>query len=259
MEILVLMIIYAIFKFLYKGISNLVYELRYRKTLENIRKNACSEVVDVSNLPAFKSMLSNFLYPRKEKQYTSCCWRCRKNINSDINMRCPFCGWYICSCGKCKPTCKRKEQFDYLFFCPDELLEKIRIIASNTGIFNEYIPAFTRCTNFFAYLEENEEVQQIKKEIFSHENNITWFTPNKLEKVEQKKTIESVKENKNRKEDILKQLQDIKVNDIVFHDKFGKGTIIQINEEQKVIEIKFSSEDKRFVYPNAFVDGFLKI
>ena len=241
MEILVLMIICAVCKFIYQEIVKATHEVRDSKTYEEM----CNEEVDISNLPAFKRMLKNFLY-RRERKYNNHCWKCKKSIDSDKNMRCPFCGWYICSCGNCKQDCKRKGNFDYLFCCPDEFLEKIRISALNSGIFNEKVPVFTRTVHFFAYLDENEEVQQIKKEFLNYKNNTPRFMPGRIEKHIMPK------------DEILKSLKSLKINDIVYHDKFGKGTILQINQEKKVVEIEFDVEKKRFVYPNAFLDGFLE-
>lgn len=33
--------------------------------------------------------------------YENHCWRCKEDISSAINVRCPVCRWYICTCGAC--------------------------------------------------------------------------------------------------------------------------------------------------------------
>lgn len=46
--------------------------------------------------------ISDFNYSSPtEKHYDSVCWNCKETVDSDLNPRCPNCGWYICSCGAC--------------------------------------------------------------------------------------------------------------------------------------------------------------
>ncbi|MBR2360279.1 MAG: GIY-YIG nuclease family protein [Bacteroidaceae bacterium] len=59
-------------------------------------------------------------------------------------------------------------------------------------------------------------------------------------------------------EDDLKELLDtLSTGSKVLHKKFGKGIIVNMNE--KFIHVKFSLGEKKFVYPNAFLDGFLEV
>ncbi len=41
--------------------------------------------------------------------YSNICWSCHKPISSEYNRRCPICGWFVCSCGKCAPDCSQKQ------------------------------------------------------------------------------------------------------------------------------------------------------
>ena len=35
-------------------------------------------------------------------RYQNQCWKCKSKIDSNQQLRCPICGWYICDkCGKC--------------------------------------------------------------------------------------------------------------------------------------------------------------
>jgi len=45
----------------------------------------------------------------------------------------------------------------------------------------------------------------------------------------------------------------------VRHKKFGKGTVIKINKNEKFIHIKFTLGEKRFIFPDAFASGFLEV
>ena len=59
--------------------------------------------------------------------------------------------------------------------------------------------------------------------------------------------------------DIKEQLEALTVDSIVYHKKFGKGTIVKLNKNEKFIYIKFAFGEKKFVYPDAFLMGFLVV
>ena len=61
------------------------------------------------------------------------------------------------------------------------------------------------------------------------------------------------------KVDIKAQLDALTVDSIVHHKKFGKGTVVKLNKNEKFIHIKFALGEKKFVYPDAFLMGFLVI
>jgi hypothetical protein len=54
------------------------------------------------------------------------------------------------------------------------------------------------------------------------------------------------------------KIPDVKVGDEVKHKTFGTGTISFMDKAQKKLRVKFAAGEKVFVYPNAFIDGFLK-
>jgi hypothetical protein len=54
------------------------------------------------------------------------------------------------------------------------------------------------------------------------------------------------------------KLPDIKVGDEVKHKAFGTGTVSFMDKAQKKIRVRFAAGEKVFVYPNAFIDGFLQ-
>ena len=61
------------------------------------------------------------------------------------------------------------------------------------------------------------------------------------------------------KVDIKAQLDALTMDSVVHHKKFGKGTIVKLNKNEKFIYIKFALGEKKFVYPDAFLMGFLVV
>ena len=60
-------------------------------------------------------------------------------------------------------------------------------------------------------------------------------------------------------DNIKAQLEALAVDSTVLHKKFGKGTVIKINKNEKFIHIKFTLGEKKFIFPDAFLMGFLEI
>ena len=59
--------------------------------------------------------------------------------------------------------------------------------------------------------------------------------------------------------DLKAQLEALAVDSTVFHKKFGKGTVVKINKNEKFIHIKFTLGEKKFIFPDAFLMGFLEL
>ena len=60
-------------------------------------------------------------------------------------------------------------------------------------------------------------------------------------------------------EDLKARSEKIEAGDIVYHKKFGKGEVVKINKNEKFIFVKFMLGEKKFMFPGAFVDGFLEV
>ena len=60
-------------------------------------------------------------------------------------------------------------------------------------------------------------------------------------------------------EDLKARLEKIEAGDIVYHKKFGKGEVVKINKNEKFIYVKFMLGEKKFMFPGAFLDGFLEV
>ena len=59
--------------------------------------------------------------------------------------------------------------------------------------------------------------------------------------------------------DLKAQLEELAVDSTVLHKKFGKGTVVKINKNEKFIHIKFTLGEKKFIFPDAFLMGFLEM
>lgn len=51
----------------------------------------------------------------------------------------------------------------------------------------------------------------------------------------------------------------VSVGDVVIHKTLGKGMISFVDQAQKKIRVRFGVGEKLFVYPDAFVNGFLRM
>ncbi len=59
--------------------------------------------------------------------------------------------------------------------------------------------------------------------------------------------------------DLEAKLETIGIDSTVIHKKFGKGTVVKINKNEKFIHIKFTLGEKKFIFPDAFLMGFLEV
>ena len=55
------------------------------------------------------------------------------------------------------------------------------------------------------------------------------------------------------------KLETLGVGSIVLHKKFGSGEIVKMDKKEKFIHVKFALGEKKFIFPNAFLDGFLEV
>ena len=59
--------------------------------------------------------------------------------------------------------------------------------------------------------------------------------------------------------DLEAKLDSIVIDSTVIHKKFSKGIVVKINKNEKFIHIKFTLGEKKFVFPDAFLMGFLEV
>ena len=55
------------------------------------------------------------------------------------------------------------------------------------------------------------------------------------------------------------KLESIGVDSTVIHKKFGKGMVVKMNRNDRFIYVRFYIGEKKFLFPDAFIDGFLDI
>ena len=60
-------------------------------------------------------------------------------------------------------------------------------------------------------------------------------------------------------QDLETKLESIAIDSTVIHKKFGKGTVVKINKNEKFIHIKVTLGEKKFIFPDAFLMGFLEV
>ena len=60
-------------------------------------------------------------------------------------------------------------------------------------------------------------------------------------------------------QDLESKLETIGIDSTVIHKKFGKGMVVKINKNEKFIHIKFTLGEKKFIFPDAFLMGFLEV
>ena len=60
-------------------------------------------------------------------------------------------------------------------------------------------------------------------------------------------------------QDLETKLESIGVDSNVIHKKFGKGMVVKINKNEKFIHIRFTLGEKKFIFPDAFLMGFLEM
>ena len=60
-------------------------------------------------------------------------------------------------------------------------------------------------------------------------------------------------------EELRERLHTIRAGSKVIHKKFGKGDVVKINKNEKFIYVRFWGGEKKFIFPDAFLMGFLEM
>lgn len=80
----------------------------------------------------------------------------------------------------------------------------------------------------------------------------------KIDTTSAKKTVNPEKQEKPQI-DWENILADVGIETIVKHKMFGEGTVVWMDKAKKYIRIKFKNGEKQFVFPDAFIGGFLSL
>ena len=60
-------------------------------------------------------------------------------------------------------------------------------------------------------------------------------------------------------EALKERLSSLEAGDSVVHKKFGTGKVVRMNKNEKFIHVRFLEGEKKFVFPDAFLSGFLSL
>ena len=60
-------------------------------------------------------------------------------------------------------------------------------------------------------------------------------------------------------EALKERLASLEAGDSVVHKKFGTGKVVRMNKNEKFIHVRFLEGEKKFVFPDAFLSGFLSL
>ncbi|MBQ5714616.1 MAG: DEAD/DEAH box helicase family protein [Bacteroidaceae bacterium] len=115
--------------------------------------------------------------------------------------------------------------------------------------------------DYSAYSRSNEPVEDKRTEQPRIAVKVEQTQPAPIIQPQPTKTTatESVSQEKQTEKDLVSKLGSIDIDSTVVHKKFGKGTVVKFNKNEKFIHIKFTLGEKKFIFPDAFLMGFLEI
>ncbi len=106
---------------------------------------------DEYKIKSYSKYCLNKVYPIRRDQnyrYSSHCWKCKAPIDSEFNLKCSLCGWYICSvCGSCEYRCTAGKEIlkeavtliDEVSKLPDDDTKKILFNAAKIAHITMYM------------------------------------------------------------------------------------------------------------------------
>lgn len=60
-------------------------------------------------------------------------------------------------------------------------------------------------------------------------------------------------------EDVEMDLSDVSLHTMVYHKTFGEGQVSSLDKAKKHIRVRFAAGEKLFIFPDAFINGFLTL
>lgn len=137
-------------------------------------------------------------------------------------------------------TTIRKEQYEKLFYNQQ---------SSMTQVDSDYYAKGTNTVNKKQTEQGTTKASQPHSVPIVQSRSVNELTTAKSP------SVQSTKEDS----DIKKQLEKLMVDSTVVHKKFGKGIVVKINKNEKFIYVRFTLGEKKFIFPDAFLLGFLKL
>lgn len=137
-------------------------------------------------------------------------------------------------------TTIRKEQYEKLFYNQQSSMTKVDSDSYSKG--SETV-------------DKKQTEQESTKALQPHSVPVLQSRPVNEPTTAKSPSVQSTKEDG----DLKKQFEKLAVDSTVVHKKFGKGTVVKINKNEKFIYVRFTLGEKKFIFPDAFLMGFLKI
>ena len=128
-------------------------------------------------------------------------------------------------------TTIRKEQYEKLFYNQQSSMTKVDSDSYSKG--SETV-------------DKKQTEQESTKALQPHSVPVLQSRPVNEPTTAKSPSVQSTKEDG----DLKKQFEKL---------KFGKGTVVKINKNEKFIYVRFTLGEKKFIFPDAFLMGFLKI
>lgn len=206
-------------------------------------------------------------YLSKTYSYINHCWNCKSGINSDYNVKCPKCGWYICSlCNSCSMSCSHGST--YIAELQD-LISEIQKYPDD----NKWKALLQKEELYYTkILREVEDAQKLEvtnrlKEIDIQkvmEENKKMAILKEVEKqriIKESETIAQLEKAKQETEqkiaDICNTLRVLNQGSEVIHKKFGKMIILSV--ENNIITANIEGKTRQFVIGSIFAEHVLSI
>ena len=137
-------------------------------------------------------------------------------------------------------TTIRKEQYEKLFYNQQSSMTKVDSDSYSKG----------RET-----VDKKQTEQESTKALQPHSVPVLQSRPINEPTTAKSPSVQSTKEDG----DLKKQFEKLAVDSTVVHKKFGKGTVVKINKNEKFIYVRFTLGEKKFIFPDAFQMGFLEV
>ena len=141
-------------------------------------------------------------------------------------------------------TTIRKTQYEKLFYN-----QQASMSAIDSSVYSKFVEPVD---------VKREERKRAEAEELKKVRQYTVAEPVQSVQTEQSKDMSSPL-GENERGLLLEELETLGVDSIVLHKKFGRGVVVKMDRNAKFIHIKFTLGEKKFVFPDAFLQGFLEV
>jgi hypothetical protein len=125
---------------------------------------------------------------------------------------------------------------------------------------NQYEKLFYSQQSSMQEVENDTYSSEVENEEISHENGSQ--KENKLSENTSQQEADASGTSSTEvptREALETMLDSVAIHTEVVHKKFGKGTVVKIDRYENYIHVKFSLGEKKFIFPDAFLSGYLMV